>query len=155
MFRLSKAENGNYTKELLQTQFQKAVYNGLRHSGIRMALRATLKQEEVSDEDLRDEIKDLMMNEADHESKMEDVKEKAAAVQLVDTGKAAVPTKPKKDPVVAQVTQQLDSFKVGITKDITDLKKEMMDRLRPPVNSNNNNNNNTHNNSNNSNNTQQ
>ena len=134
--RLSKADGGSYTKELVQKQFQKSVYNGLRDSSIRLALRTTLKLPVVSDEDLRDEIKDLMLNEADHESKMDDdKKDKSASVNQIDSRNAVNQAKSKKDPVVAQVTQQFDSFKVGMTKDMTDFKQAVLDKLTPNNNS--------------------
>ena len=43
IYRLSQAEGGSYSKKLLQTEMQRAVYNGLRQNEVRQALRVTLK----------------------------------------------------------------------------------------------------------------
>ena len=136
VLRLSAKEGGLYTPVLMQDAFQKGVYNGLRSSEARQALRLTLKRNDLDDFELRQEISELMLDEADHETLVGEEKPqskpatKNAAVKQVST------KNPKNDPVMALVVQKLDEFKVGVTKDITDFKQDVLTKFVPATTSN-------------------
>ena len=135
ILRLSQAEGGHYTRKLLQTEFQRAVYNGLRQNDVRQSLRLTLKREDLSDNDLCEEISELMLNEADHESKLEAGKTtKSASVKQVDFN--VKPKKEKDDNIMVHVIQKLDDFKVGVSKDLADFKTDILNQVAPAINSN-------------------
>ena len=135
VLRLSAKEGGLYTPVLMQDAFQKGVYNGLRSSEARQALRVTLKRNDLDDFELRQEISELMLDEADHETLVGEEKPqskpatKNAAVKQVST------KNPKNDPVMALVVQKLDEFKVGVTKDITDFKQDVLTKFVPATSS--------------------
>ena len=133
VFRLSQAEGGSYSKKLLQTEMQRAVYNGLRQNEVRQALRVTLKQEVLSDSDLREEISELMLNEADHHNRLaeaEKTKSKSVSIKQVD----AKTKKEKEDNIMVHVVQQLDGFKVDYKKDMADFKTDVLNKLTPLAN---------------------
>ena len=135
IYRLSQTEGGNYSQKLLQTEFLRAVYNGLRQSDVRQSLRLTLKREDISDYELREEISELMLNEADHESKFEEAeKTKSVSVKQVDL--AGKSKKEKDDHIMVHVIQKLDNFKSDVNKDLRDFKNDMLSQFAPPVNPN-------------------
>ena len=136
VYRLSQQEGGFYTADLMQDVFQKGVYNGLRSSSVRQALRLTLRRNDLNDFDLRQEISELMLDEADHETLVgvgddkpasKTSKSAAVAVKSVSSKKSKTPV----DPVVASVVQKLDDFKIGVTKDLADFKQDMLSQLAP------------------------
>ena len=66
--RMNEEENGEYTGELIQSQFQYSLSTGLRGE-LRHVLRGILRVPNVPDNVLMKEITDLMLNEAEHEEK--------------------------------------------------------------------------------------
>ena len=130
VFRLSQQEGGFYTADLMQDVFQKGVYNSLRSASVRQALRLTLRRGDLNDFELRQEISELMLDEADHETLVGDDRpvpkpaSKSVAVKSVVSKK-----KPKEDPVVASVVKKLDAFKVDMSKDLEDFKKDVLTKV--------------------------
>ena len=135
VLRLSAKEGGLYTANLMQDVFQKGVYNGLRSSEARQALRLTLKKEVLDDFDLRQEISELMLDEADHETLVGEEKPLPKPPTKTVSVKQVTSKKPKADPVMASVVQKLDEFKVDVTKDLADFKQDMLSKLAPTVSS--------------------
>ncbi len=68
--RMNREENGQYTDELIQSQFQYSLSTGLRGE-LRHILRSTLNVQGIEDNVLMKEITDLMLSEAEHEEKVE------------------------------------------------------------------------------------
>ena len=66
---LSKEEGGQYTDDLVQEKMIHVLSVGLRKASIRLAMRPLLKTPHISDDDIFDALKDLVLNEAEHSAK--------------------------------------------------------------------------------------
>ena len=85
---LSKEEDCPYEPKLVQSQFQHALFTGLKHNNMRHELRTVLKgSKKIRDEDLLQEISDVMVNETEHSDKLQSAKSKAS-VNVVESEKA-------------------------------------------------------------------
>ena len=111
VLRMSREGDGSFSEELVQEQFQTSLLSGLRHGSIREALRWLLKGKPTDDE-IRREISDLMLTEAEHEGKVN--KPATVSVSNVKTQQEEPrnnkKTPPEKNPLVAQVRQDLKKF---------------------------------------------
>ena len=67
---MTKEEGGQYTKELVQKQFQHILSVGLKRETVRQELRAILKTPNLPDETLLNEISEIVMNETEHNRKI-------------------------------------------------------------------------------------
>ena len=115
---LLTAEEGNlYDARLVQTQFQHALYTGLRNENARHALHSILKRTNLSDEDLLVAINEYMMNAAEHKAKTENSKQMVNKIQPKNDGnepnnrlanKAA--NKEKENTLLTQVTKTVDQI---------------------------------------------
>ena len=130
VLRLSAKEGGLYTPDLMQDVFQKGVYNGLRSSEARQALRLTLKRGDLDDFELRQEISELMLDEADHETLVGEEKPPQKPSKNVSV-RQVTSKKLNDDPIVASVVQKLDEFKVDVTKDLANFKQDMLTKFVP------------------------
>ena len=66
---LSKEEGGQYTDDLVQQKMIHVLSVGLRKASIRLAMRPILKTPLISDDDIFDALKELVLNEAEHSAK--------------------------------------------------------------------------------------
>lgn len=130
VLRLSAQEESHYTRDLMQDVFQKRVSNGLLSAEARQALRSTLKQKNVNDFDLRQEISELMLDTADQSAGEERPSKKASVKQVTFTKKDT-------DQVVASVVKKLDDFELGMNSKLTDFKKDILEQClqspQPPT----------------------
>ena len=131
VLRLSLQEGSHYSKDLMQDVFQKGVLNGLLSGEARQALRSTLKQKDLDDFDLRQEISELQMDTADQNSLAEEKPTKKTNVSV----KQVSVTKKEADQVVASVVEKLDNFKIGIKEDLNDFKKNILEHCLPTTQS--------------------
>ena len=134
---MSQEENGQYTPQLVQTQFQKSLSTGFRREAVRQQLRGVLKNP-IHDIQLLQEIRDVVMTETEHDSKVKVAK--VAAANHVNAEPAAPPkTQNQKqgNPILAEITK--------LTSQISELSglhsglQSQMDALRqssytPPAN---------------------
>ena len=133
---MSQEENGQYTPQLVQTQFQKSLSTGFRREAVRQQLRGVLKNP-IHDIQLLQEIRDVVMTETEHDSKVKVAK--IAAANIVKAEPAAAPKTPQKqsNPILAEITK--------LTSQISELSglhsglQSQMDALRqgsytPPAN---------------------
>ena len=85
IFKISQTQGGEYTKPLLQAQFQKALYTGIKNESVRQELKPYLsskRKQVVSDQQLMAEITDICMLDLEHQAKV-DPKSKQASVSSV------------------------------------------------------------------------
>ena len=68
---LSKEEGGEYTQELVQKQMQHVLSVGFSRASVRIAMRPLLKTANLSDDDIFNALKEIVMSEAEHDAKME------------------------------------------------------------------------------------
>ena len=156
VIRLSKEEGGNYSQNLVQQQFQKSLYSGLRPGSIRQGLRLLLKSTEmvkgakqlktVSDDVLREEISELMLNETEHAHKTGTPKKEKAGVsklqfeglteeqELDEVTQSNTVANGKRKVNLAQIAKQMDDRFVQFTKDMESLKTTVHNNLNviPP-----------------------
>ena len=135
---MSREEGGQYTNELVQSQFQKSLATGFRREAIRQQLRTILKTT-IDDLQLLREISDVVMNEGEHDTKL---KTKATVsnlkVEAKDNSKLNQeklnPTKPN-NPIVAEITKltsqvsQLSGLHSGLKGEMENLKREFQGAL--------------------------
>ena len=128
---MSHEERGQYTSDLVQSQFQKSLATGFRREAIRQQLRMILKTP-IDDIRLLREISEVVMNETEHDSK---VKTKAS-VSNVRAEKEQVKPSPEKatkcnNPIVAEITKltsqvsQLTGLHSGLKGEMENLKREL------------------------------
>ena len=97
IFKTSKTQGGEYTKPLLQAQFQKALYTGIKNERVRQELKPYLsskRKKPVSDQELMAEITDICMLDLEHQAKV-DPKSKQGSVSLVQSASSSPEVKPK------------------------------------------------------------
>lgn len=145
--RLSKEEGGNYTQSLVQQQFQKSLYSGLRPGSIRQGLRQLLRTTEmksggkhlktVSDDVLREEISELMLNEAEHTTKTSTSKKSTSVNKVTfkdgdsEEMEESGATQKKTKVNLAQIAKKMDDRFVQFTKDMENLKTEVRNKMTP------------------------
>lgn len=130
---MSKEENGQYTEELVQTQFQKSLATGFRREAVRQHLRAVLKLP-VEDIDLLQEISDVVMTETEHDSKIKPAKVNVNVVNVPGETNASTNTKASKpaNPVIAEITKltsqvsQLSGLHTGLQDEMEKLKQKLL-----------------------------
>ena len=87
IYKVSLTEGGEYTKKLLQNQFQKSLYTGIKNERIRNELRAFVssrRKTPLTDEQLLTEISEICMIDQEHQSKMDAKSKKANVSSVVD-----------------------------------------------------------------------
>ena len=134
---MSREESGQYTYELVQSQFQKSLATGFRREAIRQQLRTILKTT-IGDIQLLREISDVVMNETEHDSKL---KTKATVSNVkVETKEKEKPIQEKlsqkpSNPIVAEITKltsqvsQLTGLHSGLKGEMDNLKREFQGTL--------------------------
>ena len=112
IYKVSRSEGGGYSRELLQSQFQKALYTGIKNERVREELRPLLmkklkgkgkKKRAPSDTKIIQEITHICMIDLEHQAKIES-KTKRANVSAVAAKGPDVEDKSTKvlDPIVEQ-----------------------------------------------------
>ena len=90
-----------YSRKLLQAEMQKGIYAGLRDESIRQDMKMMLRQPDVDDDELMNEMTNAVLSKEEHEKKLEEGKGKSnsAAVSMVCSGscKANQPNNESKD----------------------------------------------------------
>ena len=130
---MSKEENGQYTGELVQNQFQKSLATGFRREAIRQQLRATLKSP-IDDIKLLQEISDVVMTETEHDSKVKPAKVTVNQVKVQTETKPGAAAKPA-NPMIAEITKltsqvsQLSGLQTGLRDDMDKLKQELQGNI--------------------------
>ena len=81
VYKVSRAEGGGYSKELLQAQFQKALYTGIKNERVRQELKPLLhgkvgkgkgkKKRVPTDNEIIAEITEICMIDTEHQAKIE------------------------------------------------------------------------------------
>ena len=66
---LSAEEGGQYTEKLVQQKMLHVLSVGLRKANVRLAMRSVLKSPDISDDDIFDALKEIVLNEAEHLAK--------------------------------------------------------------------------------------
>ncbi len=69
VLKMSQKEAASYTKELLQSQFQRSFFSGIRNEAVRVQLKYLSKSKHVSDAKLNRDVNDIMIAEKAHEEK--------------------------------------------------------------------------------------
>ena len=100
LLRLCAKDSGLYTPNLMQDVFQKGVYNKWRSSE---AFRLTLNQDVLDDFNLRQEISELMLHDADHGTRVGEEEPLSKPPAKNVSIKQVTSKKPKADPVMASV----------------------------------------------------
>ena len=101
---MSKEEKGQYSADLVQSQFQKSLGTGFRREAVRQQLRSILK-DPIEDVQLLREISDVVLTETEHDAKIKS-KGTPAAVNVVDEKNQKNPTQPKPgNPIIAEITK--------------------------------------------------
>ena len=123
---LSKEEKGQYTLPLLQTQFLKSLFSGLKNNSIRHQLsirhehKPSLKTKTITDQQLLADLSEVVMNEQDHISKVGSKKTGVAVIQKET--EAPTKTKEKINPLLAEI-KKLTASMSGIREDVESLKR--------------------------------
>ena len=86
---LTFEEGGYYDERLVQSQFQHALYTGLRSDAARHELRTVLRQPGLTDEQLLVHVNEFMMNSMEHNSKTNGNGSSTAVVSSVNSGNAS------------------------------------------------------------------
>ena len=71
MLALSLEEGGQYTVELVQRQMQHVLAVGFIRPSVRHAMRQLLRTPNLTDDEILEALKEIVMNEAEHEAKVE------------------------------------------------------------------------------------
>ena len=71
-----------YRRKLVQQEMQRGIYAGLKDSGIRQDLKIMLRQPDVDDDDLLDELQIAEACKREHELRFEEAKRKAGSASL-------------------------------------------------------------------------
>ena len=139
IMRMNREEGGSLTTELIEEEFKKSLYSGLRLNAIRQGLREFLRRKDITDDDLREELSELTLDEKEHEEKhVEKAKEVAATASMVNNNAQLnnVPKQKKeKNPLVGQVasvTKKVDQLEKGmevLTAEIRDQNRFFQDGL--------------------------
>ena len=138
ILRMNREEGGSLTTTLVEEEFKKSLYSGLRSSAIRHGLREFLRRTDITDDDLREELSELTMDEKEHEEKHEEKAREVAAtsVNMLNSQSGSNSSKqPKKEknPLVghvAQVTKKVDQLEKGmevLTAEIRDQNRLFQD----------------------------
>ena len=107
IYKISSTQGGEYTKPLLQSQFQKALYTGIKNERVRQELKPYLSNRRVkpvTDQRLMAEITEICMLDQEHRAKVEESKSNrrgnisAVEVQPENNGNASTQNKPPKQP---------------------------------------------------------
>ena len=124
---LSKEEDCPYEPKLVQSQFQHALFTGLKHNNIRHELRSVLKGgKKINDEDLLQEISDVMVNETEHSDKIHSAKVKTT-VNVVESENSA----PKKEKKTSNLCAEISKLSLQVSE-LSTLKNDM-EQLRSEV----------------------
>lgn len=124
---LSAEEGGQYTQQLVQSQFQKSLSTGFRREAVRQQLRGLLKTVGLLDVVLLQELSEVVMMEAEHTSKSSTTK---TSVNLVNTPKTTQQQQQQKNnPIIAEIAKlttqvgQLTGLQSGMKTEIDNLRK--------------------------------
>ena len=101
---MSKEEKGQYSKDLVQDQFQKSLGTGFRREAVRQQLRAILKTP-IEDIQLLKEVGEVVMTESEHNTK---VKNRVAAQKLEVEEQANTPkatTTKQSNPLMTEISK--------------------------------------------------
>jgi hypothetical protein len=132
---MSREENGQYTENLVQTQFQKSLATGFRREAVRQQLRGVLKAP-IGDIQLLQEISDVVTTETEHDTKVKPkaepkvepkgtIKATTNNIKADKPGNAAKPA----NPIIAEITKltsqvsQLSGLHSGLQGEIDKLKQ--------------------------------
>ena len=136
IFKISTAQGGEYTKPLLQTQFQKALYTGIKNERVRQELKPLLnsrRRKTPTDEQIMTEITEICMLDMEHQLKVETKPTKrgnVASATAVETEKEShtEKTKPKpgrvaksKEVKSEDMVNQLNSMLSPLTTQVCEL----------------------------------
>ena len=75
--RQKKSTKRQYSRKLVQEDMQRGIYAGLRDPGIRQDLKQLLRQPNVDDDDLLDELQLVETSKKEHELRFEEAKKKS------------------------------------------------------------------------------
>ena len=101
---MSGEEKGQYSKDLVQDQFQKSLGTGFRREAVRQQLRAILKTP-IEDIQLLKEVGEVVMTESEHSTK---VKNRVAAQKLVveeQTNTPKATTTKQANPLMTEISK--------------------------------------------------
>ena len=78
-----------YREKLVQEEMQRGIYAGLRDAGIRQDLRQILRQPNLDDDDLLDELQLAEASKREHEQRFEEARRRSGAVNQVSAENAS------------------------------------------------------------------
>ena len=136
---LSKEEGGEYTEELVQKQMQHVLSVGFTKTSVRLAMRPLLKTPNVSDDDIFQALKEIVMSEAEHDAKMESNVHTALTPVPASTRASATATTASTAAVVSELSfnktekllEELETISqtlnqlVTLPSEVKELKKEL------------------------------
>ncbi len=143
VLKISKKEGAEYTKELLQTQFQRSFFSGISNEAVRVQLRYLSKSKHVSDARLIKDVNEIMLAEKAHEEKKNLGKKKTSVNVLSSSSEgtdeeAKMKTKKTTDMVMAQLNKlstqiasmgnmksELDQLRTGMKQEMNQLRSDM------------------------------
>ena len=134
---MSAEEDGQYTPKLVQGQFQKSLSTGFRRESVRQQLRSVLKQDCLLDVQLMKEVSDVVMLEAEHDSKSSSVKQ-VSVNKVSDTTNTHRSTPKSSNPIIAEITKltsqvsQLTGMQSGMQADLDNLRQNLQ-WMPPPA----------------------
>ena len=127
---MSDEEKGQYSRDLVQDQFQKSLGTGFRREAVRQQLRATLKAP-IDDVQLLREVGEVVMTELEHNVK---VKNRVAAnkvlVEEKEKEKAKTTTTKQGNPLMGEIsklTAQINQL-TGLHGEVEKLRQELENR---------------------------
>ena len=82
LMRQEKTTTKPYMPELIQQEMQRGIYAGLRDEGIRQDLKMLLRQPDVDDDDLLDELQLAEASRREHERRFEEAEQKSVPASL-------------------------------------------------------------------------
>ena len=132
VLKLSQKEGGGYTKELLQSQFQKSFYSGIQNQAIRVQLKYLAKSKHVSDAKLIKDVNDILLAEKAREEKQQFSKKKAAVNMLSTLSDDDRDEKQKKNPQNQQQKQKENPVVLELQKKLK-TQGESMGNMRQEI----------------------
>ena len=141
IFKISTAQGGEYTKSLLQSQFQKALYTGIKNERVRQELKPLLsskRKKPPSDKTIMTEITEICMLDLEHQLKVEPkstARRASASVTSAETdqtdkgkktqvGKITTPkteSRPTENLQISQEFAQMKSILAPLTTQVCEL----------------------------------
>ena len=122
---LTKEEKGQYTGPLVQNQFQKSMFTGLKNESVRQELKPILRRKDVPDHDLLAEISEVVMSEQEHQTKVGSKKGCVSAVTSAECKQ--IQKKDKSNPLLDEIqklTAKVSEIS-NIKTEVENLRKEV------------------------------